>query len=75
MFFLGGGLVYILKNTKKYKKMDPVNAKARAMAHIRAAGHYGEGNPRKAAAHYKRAMHYSAFGTHIESFSLRTRFR
>lgn len=51
--------------------MDPVNAKARAMAHIRAAGHYGEGNPRKAAAHYKRAMHYSAFGSHVESFSLR----
>jgi hypothetical protein len=51
--------------------MDPVAAKARAMAHIRAARHYGEGNPRKAAAHYKRAMHYSAFGSYVERFSLR----
>jgi hypothetical protein len=51
--------------------MDPVAAKARAMAHIRAARHYGEGNPRKAVAHYKRAMYYSAFGSYVERFSLR----
>ncbi len=71
VFFLGGVLVYILKNTQKNKKMDPVAAKARAMAHIRAAEHYREMNPRKAVAHYKRAMHYSAFGSHVERFSLR----
>ena len=51
--------------------MDPVAAKARTRAHIRAARHYGEGNPRKAAAHYKRAMYYSSFGSYVERFSLR----
>ncbi len=51
--------------------MDPVAAKARTRAHIRAARHYREMNPRKAVAHYKRAMYYSSFGSCVERFSLR----
>jgi hypothetical protein len=46
-------------------------ADARTRAHIRAAEHYREMNPRKAVAHYKRAMYYSSFGSYVERFSLR----
>ncbi|NDC40151.1 MAG: hypothetical protein EBZ77_01175 [Chitinophagia bacterium] len=47
------------------------DAEARTRAHIRAAEHYRERNPRKAVAHYKRAMYYSSFGSYVNPFSLR----
>jgi hypothetical protein len=46
-------------------------ARARRRAHVRAAEHYKETNVLKSIAHYKRALHYSAFGSFTTHVSLR----
>ena len=46
-------------------------ARARSRAHVRAAEHYKETNVPKSIAHYKRALHYSAFGSFTKPVSLR----
>lgn len=46
-------------------------ARARRRAHIRAAEHYKETSALKSIAYYKRAMHYSAFGSFTTHVSLR----